>query len=82
MKRVSSTVLGLATLAACASKTPPTETAAGALTGVEALEADNPVKPLPTIPIVGCSSVGQLRESIAACSIRLSPEELRQLKEA
>ena len=39
-------------------------------------------QPLPTIPIVGYSSVGQLRESIAACSIRLSPEELRQLKEA
>ena len=39
-------------------------------------------QPLPTIPIIGCGSAGQLRESLAACAIRLSPEELRQLREA
>jgi aryl-alcohol dehydrogenase-like predicted oxidoreductase len=39
-------------------------------------------QPLPTVPIIGCSSVEQLRESIAACAIRLSAEELRQLRAA
>jgi len=39
-------------------------------------------QPLPTIPIIGCSSAAQLRASLAACSIRLSPEELAQLREA
>ncbi|CAB1369706.1 aldo/keto reductase [Denitratisoma oestradiolicum] len=35
-----------------------------------------------TVPIIGCSSVVQLRESIDACAIRLDTEELRQLKGA
>ncbi len=39
-------------------------------------------QPLPTVPIIGCGSVEQLRESIAACAIKLSAEELRQLRDA
>ncbi|QDX82679.1 aldo/keto reductase [Denitratisoma sp. DHT3] len=39
-------------------------------------------QPLATVPIIGCSSAAQLRESIAACAIRLDAEELRQLKGA
>ncbi|QDX81624.1 aldo/keto reductase [Denitratisoma sp. DHT3] len=39
-------------------------------------------QPLATVPIIGCSSLAQLRESIAACAIRLDAEELRQLREA
>lgn len=35
-----------------------------------------------TVPIIGCSSVAQLQESIKACGIRLDAEELRQLKGA
>lgn len=71
MKRVLSTALGLATLAACASKTPPTETAAGALTGVEALEAENPVKPLPTLPLGLSQTFEELPEPPKPETVRL-----------
>lgn len=39
-------------------------------------------QPLPTIPIIGASSVAQLRESIAACALRLDAAELALLHDA
>lgn len=37
---------------------------------------------LPTIPIIGCSRVAQLEESIRACAIHLDANELQQLRAA
>lgn len=39
-------------------------------------------QPLPTIPIIGCSRVEQLQESVKACALRLGPDELQQLHAA
>ncbi|MDY0067958.1 MAG: aldo/keto reductase [Steroidobacteraceae bacterium] len=39
-------------------------------------------QPLPTVPIIGCSSVAQLQESLKAAEIRLDADELQRLKEA
>lgn len=39
-------------------------------------------QPLPTVPIVGCSSVAQLQESMQAAAIALDADALRRLKEA
>lgn len=37
-------------------------------------------QPHTTIPIIGCSSVSQLQQSIAACNLQLSGEELHRLQ--
>jgi aryl-alcohol dehydrogenase-like predicted oxidoreductase len=39
-------------------------------------------QPLPTIPIIGCSTPEQLRESLRACEISLAPGELAELRSA
>ena len=39
-------------------------------------------QPLPTIPIIGASSAAQLRESLQATALRLSPSELQRLRAA
>lgn len=39
-------------------------------------------QPLPTVPIIGCSSQEQLRESIAAAALQLDEDELTQLRNA
>lgn len=39
-------------------------------------------QPLPTIPIIGCSSIAQLEESVRACALRLDAAELEQLRQA
>jgi aryl-alcohol dehydrogenase-like predicted oxidoreductase len=39
-------------------------------------------QPLPTVPIIGCSSVAQLQKSMKAAAIRLDADELRRLREA
>lgn len=39
-------------------------------------------QPLPTVPIIGASSVAQLRESVGSCALVLSVEELDTLRNA
>ena len=39
-------------------------------------------QPLPTVPIIGCSSVAQLQESMKAAAIVLNAYELQRLREA
>jgi aryl-alcohol dehydrogenase-like predicted oxidoreductase len=39
-------------------------------------------QPLPTIPIIGCSTPEQLRESVRACAVALAPAELAELRSA
>jgi aryl-alcohol dehydrogenase-like predicted oxidoreductase len=39
-------------------------------------------QPFPTIPIVGCQSVDQLRDSLKAASVQLDPERVKYLEQA
>jgi aryl-alcohol dehydrogenase-like predicted oxidoreductase len=39
-------------------------------------------QPLQTIPIIGCSTPEQLRESVRACAVALAPAELAELRSA
>jgi aryl-alcohol dehydrogenase-like predicted oxidoreductase len=39
-------------------------------------------QPLPTLPIIGASSIAQLQESVAACDLQLGEDELQQLRDA
>lgn len=39
-------------------------------------------QPLPTIPIIGASSLAQLHESVASCALRLDAAELAALRDA
>ena len=39
-------------------------------------------QPLTTMPIIGASSVAQLKESVAACALALDADELAALRNA
>lgn len=38
-------------------------------------------QPFPTVPIAGCRTSGQLRDSLAAAEVRLTPDEVRYLEQ-